>query len=140
MWCGGFTPTSEDGDFLYEAEHRTTDPRAFYCKVAGAQHRPAALADKRFDHGSLVLLRPEPGNEFDPNAVGVWDATGKVQVGYVPSTLSAEVAAVIRSGTPLGGQVIREFRLNSSRGKRIGLHLIIAPVGPVSFVIDDGTE
>ncbi len=72
--------------------------------------------------------------------MGVWDATGKVQVGYVPSTLSAEVAAVIRSGTPLGGQVIREFRLNSSRGKRIGLHLIIAPVGPVSFVIDDGTE
>lgn len=137
IWCGGYTPISDDGLYLAEAEHRTTDPRTFYCKVAGAQHRPDALGDRRFAHGSQIVLRPEPDNAYDENAVGIWDATGKVQIGFVPATLSAEVAAVLRSGTALGGQVIREFRLGSSHGKRIGLHVILAPVGPVTYVIDD---
>ena len=63
-----------------------------------------------------------------------------MMVGYVPATLSAEVAAVLRSGTALGGQVIREFRLGSSHGKRIGLHVIIAPVGPAALVIHGEDE
>ncbi len=140
IWCGGYTPTTEDGMFLTEAEHRTTDPRAFYCKVAGAQHRPEALGNKRFALGSQIVLRADPDNAYDESAVGIWDAMGEVQVGYVPATLSADVAALMRSGTTLGGQVIREFRFGSSHGKRLGLHVIIAPVGPVSFIIDDQGE
>lgn len=137
IWCGGYTPIDEDGAYLSASDHRTTDSRAFYCRVAGAKYRPKALADKRFTQGSQIVLRPEPDNEHDENAVGVWDASGTVHVGYVPATLSAEIASVIRSGTALGGQVIREFRLASSRGERLALHVIIAPVGPVTFVIDD---
>src|SRR5664280_1320416 len=91
IWGGGYAPVDEDGLFLYEADHETSDPRAFYCKIAGAQHRPKALADKRrFAVGSRIVLRPEPDNPYDPNAVGIWDASGEVQVGYVPATLSAE--------------------------------------------------
>ena len=70
--------------FIAEAEHRTSDPRAYYCKVAGAQHRPDALADKRFAPGAQIVLRAEPNNPYDPNAVAVWDVSGKVHVGSCP--------------------------------------------------------
>jgi hypothetical protein len=137
IWCGGYAPISDEGTFLSVSEHLTSDPRAFYCRVAGAKYRPAALADKRFAHGSQIVLRAEPDNEHDENAVGIWDASRKLHVGYVPATLSAEVAALMRAGTALGGQVIREFRAGSARGKRIAIHVILAPVGPVIFAIED---
>ena len=34
---------------------------------------------------------PEPDNEHDPNAVGVWDAERRVQAGYVPAEIAPEV-------------------------------------------------
>lgn len=140
IWCGGLSPVGEDGHFLSEAEHRTSDPRAFVCKVAGAQHYPGVLDDPRIGPGSPVVLRPEPDNPYDKNAVGVWgvvDGDHVGQLGHVPATLCPEIAAILRAGTQMGGQVLREFRLGSSRGKRIGVHVLIAPAGPVSLVIED---
>ena len=137
IWCGGYAPISDDGIFLSVSEHRTSDPRAFYCRVAGAKYRPSALADKRFAHGSQIVLRAEPDNKYDENAVGIWDASGRLHVGYVPATLSSEIARLMRAGTALGGQVIREFRAGSVRGTRVAIHVILAPVGPVIFTIED---
>jgi hypothetical protein len=129
IWGGGLAPCTEDGTFIPESEHRTTNPDVLFCKVAGASHRHDALQAAAFAPGSQIRLRPEPDNAYDKNAVQIIDLSGELFVGYVPGTLSGEVSDLMRA-TDVGGQVIREFRLGSEQGERIGLHVLIAPAGP----------
>ena len=63
---------------------RWEDPRVLVLPVAGVSYREEALPDPSFDPGRRLALVPEPGNEHDPNAVGIWNAERTVQVGYVP--------------------------------------------------------
>ena len=52
--------------------------------VVGEQHYLAALQNKAFAYGQSILVKPEPDNQYDPNAVAVYDADGKHQIGYLP--------------------------------------------------------
>jgi hypothetical protein len=128
IYCGGYAPSDERGARLRETEHRTSDARVFCCQVAGTHHRPNALGDERFDLGSPIVLRAEAA-PFDGYSVGIWDGSGAVQVGYVPPTLSRAIGGLLRSGTGLGGEVLREFRLGSAEGERSALHVLVAPAG-----------
>jgi restriction system protein len=135
LWCGGYTPIDEDGAFLKADDHRTSDPRCFYCSVAGTSYRRDALQKGGLKPGAQVLLRPEPQNEHDPNAIAVWDASGTVQLGYIPADLSPHLVAQVPAGRDLtetfGGLIITEFRRGSEAGPRVGLHILVGPVGEV---------
>jgi hypothetical protein len=137
LWCGGYTPVDDDGVFMRISEHRASDPRCIYSNVAGVSHRAEALQQKGLSPGEQIILRPEPTNAYDENAVAVWDNSGTVQVGYVPATLSARVAEEFRNGKPLGGIVISEFREGSKSGKRVGLHVLLAPLGELLLSVSD---
>ena len=67
------------------------DPRIRVIAVAGVSFRPEAVADASFDPGARLALVPEPDNEHDPNAVGVWNEERTLQAGYVPRELTAEL-------------------------------------------------
>jgi hypothetical protein len=134
IWRGGFAPADTGGALLDTSEHRTSDPRVFFCKVAGVHHLPSALADSRFDCGSGITLRSEANSGFGGSAVGIWDATGSIQVGYVPTTLSRTLTAQLRAGAKLGGQVISEYRLGSADGQRVALDVLVAPAGRLRLV------
>jgi hypothetical protein len=140
LWCGGHTPVDDEGLYCRIDEHRTSDPRCLYCNVAGTSYRKDALQDGRFQAGSAVILRPEPTNPHDPNAVGVWDSSETLQVGYVPAALSGRVAGEFRKGNPQSGLIIAEFRRDSDTGLRVGLHMLVAPLGSLllSIQTDDG--
>jgi len=140
LWCGGYAPVDEDGFFLTIAEHRTSDPRCLYCNVAGTSYRQAALQDARFKPGAQLILRPEPTNAHDPNAISVWDSSETVHVGYVPAALSPQIAAQFRSGNPLGGLIISEYRRDSEDGPRVGLHMLLAPLGALLLSIHSDDE
>ena len=111
-----------DGFFLRDAATgepvKWSDPRLRVVPVAGASYRMEALQDDGFAPGRRLALVPEPGNEHDPNAVGIWDETRRLQAGYVP----ADVAP------GLGGDeqavAIREFRDDE---QRVGLRVLIVP-------------
>lgn len=135
LWCGGHTPVDEEGLYCRIEEHRTSDPRCLYCNVAGTSYRKDALQDARFRAGSPVILRPEPTNLHDPNAVGVWDSSESTQVGYVPAALSAQVAGEFRNGNPQGGLIISEFRRDSEAGVRVGLHMLVGPLGTLRLSV-----
>ncbi len=60
----GYVPLDRRRDLL--------DHHAFVTWVAGITHYPAAVDLPDFAPGSEVVLRPEPDNPFDPNAVGVY--------------------------------------------------------------------
>ena len=86
----------ERGYFLRDAATgdpvRWEDPRIRVVPVAGVSYRAAALEDASFDPGQRLALVPEPGNEHDPNAVGIWNDARTLQLGYVPATIAPELA------------------------------------------------
>ena len=68
------------------------DPRIRVVPVAGVSFRSEEVADRSFDPGARLTLVPEPENEHDPNAVGVWNAEGTLQAGYVPRDVAPDLA------------------------------------------------
>jgi hypothetical protein len=83
--------------------------------VAGVSFRPDAVADRSFDPGERLALVPEPENEHDPNAVGVWNAERSLQAGYVPRDVAPEL-----DGSELAVSLWRAGE---------GLRVLIAPAG-----------
>ena len=70
---------------------RWEDPRVRVVPAAGVTYRPEALPDPSFDPPRRLLLVPEPDNEHDPNAVGIWNEERALQVGYVPAAVAPEL-------------------------------------------------
>jgi len=114
---------TRDGYRLRDAETeefvRYEDPRIHVIKLAGISYRLDAVQDDAFAPGSRLALVPEPDNEHDPNAVGVWDAERRVQAGYVP----AETAAGLDADEWQAISLLEFFE----DGKRIGLRILLAP-------------
>lgn len=93
-------------------------------KVAGTSHRLSQIQDDRFAPGSSLSLRPDPENQYDENAVGVWDASGPVQAGFVPAD-SAE-----KLGQRLKRERLEVFCLwewRDESGQPCGLRMLIHP-------------
>ena len=67
------------------------DPRVRVIVVAGVSFRPNVVADSSFDPGARLTLVPEPGNEHDPHAIGIWNEQRTLQAGYVPRDVAAEL-------------------------------------------------
>jgi hypothetical protein len=70
---------------------RWEDPRVLVVPVAGVSFRPGAVDDPSFDPGRRLALVPEPENEHDPNAVGIWNEARSLQAGYVPREVAPEL-------------------------------------------------
>jgi hypothetical protein len=68
------------------------DPRVRVVAVAGVSFRPEAVADASFDPGGRLALVPEPDNEHDPNAIGIWNEERTLQAGYVPREVAPTLA------------------------------------------------
>jgi hypothetical protein len=91
------------------------DPRIRVVPVAGVSFRPEAVADGSFDPGARLTLVPEPENEHDPNAIGVWNADRTLQAGYVPREVAAELDGA--------EQAVSLWRAGE------GLRILLAPAG-----------
>jgi hypothetical protein len=98
---------------------RGEDPRIRVIKVAGVSYRLDALQDDAFAPGQPVALVPEPDNEHDPNAIGVWDKDRRLQVGYVPAEIARELEVDDWQAVTLW-----EFFEDGQRG---GLRVLLAP-------------
>jgi hypothetical protein len=106
-------------DAATEEAVRWSDERFVVAPVAGASYRLDALADDAFDPGRELALVPEPENEHDPNAVGIWDAERRLQAGYVPADTTARV--------PPDAQAVSLWEFRDDEGRRVGLRVLIAP-------------
>jgi hypothetical protein len=92
---------------------RWEDPRLRVVPVAGVSYRAQALPDATFDPGRRLALVPEPDNEYDPNAIGIWNEERTLQVGYVPRERAAELRG--------GEQAVSLWRVEG------GLRVLIVP-------------
>ena len=94
---------------------RWEDPRIRVVAAAGVTFRPESLEDPSFDPGQRLELVPEPNNEHDPNAIGIWNADRTLQVGYVPAAIAPELAG--------DEQAVSLWRVDG------GLRVLLAPAG-----------
>jgi hypothetical protein len=102
--------------------------------VAGAgRHHAEALGSDALAPGSPLVLRRDPDNEHDPNAIAVLSAGDEGdQVGWVPRELAAELAPELDEGRPWSALVLREQR-RSPRDPRQGLTMLLAPAERVEL-------
>jgi HIRAN domain len=98
---------------------RDGDPRIRVVHVAGASFRLEALQDEGFAPGRRLALVPEPENEHDRHAIGIWDGDRGVQAGYVPAEVARELNADEWQAVSL-----RELHEGGGRG---GLRVLLAP-------------
>ena len=98
---------------------RDDDPRIRLVKLAGVSFRLDELQDDGFAPGNRLSLVAEPENEHDPNAIGIWDAERRVQGGYVPADVAAQLDADEWQAVS-----IAEF---FDDGRRYGLRVLLAP-------------
>ena len=70
---------------------RWSDSRLRVVPVAGVTFRPGNVDDASFDPGRRLALVREPENEYDPNAVAIWNEERTLQAGYVPRDDAAEL-------------------------------------------------
>ena len=114
---------TRDGYWLRDAATeevvRNDDPRVRVIKLAGVSYRLDALQAEGFAPGRRLALVPEPGNEHDPNAIGVWDADRRVQAGYVPAEIASGIDADEWQAVSL-----LEFHEGD---RRVGLRVLLAP-------------
>jgi hypothetical protein len=115
VWVAGYHPVDASGRFL---ARDTLPDGLIVAHVAGANHRPDALASDDAAPGKPLTLRPEPDNPHDPDAVAVLLASGE-PVGYVPR----EIASLVGAGW--SAVVLRERR-DSPRDPRTGLTMLLA--------------
>jgi hypothetical protein len=106
------------GDALSWTDERLAAAGARVLPVAGSSHRAEALQDEAFSPGRPLAVVPEPENEHDPNALAIWDAGRRVQVGYLPAAAARELRP------PLQAVSLWEWREGDVR---VGLRVIVAP-------------
>ncbi len=94
-------------------------------RVAGVSRRMKQVQSRDFAPGCEIALIREPRNPVDPNAVGIWDATRKTQVGYVPADECENVQELIQEHGALEALVLFEFR--NRRRERAGLKILAWP-------------
>ena len=116
VWIAGYQLVDAEGRFI----GRDGIPGgALVCNVAGAVHRPEALASELAAPGSSLALRPEPANEYDPDAIAV-DLSDGTPAGYVPREFAPRVDA------SWSAVILRERR-RTPRDPRDGLTMLLAP-------------
>ncbi len=119
VWLAGFSVVDPDTGRFVARDALPEDLRV--AQVAGAFRHPDALASDAAAPGCPLVLRPEPDNEHDPNAVAV-DLPGGEHLGYVPRELAAELAEQAADWTAV---VLRESR-RSPRDPRTGVTMLLA--------------
>jgi hypothetical protein len=92
------------------------DHRLRVIAVAGVSFRPEAVTDSSFDPGARLVLEPEPDNEHDPNAVGIWNEQRTLQAGYVPRDVAPELTG-------------DELAVSLWRAGADGLRVLLVPAG-----------
>jgi hypothetical protein len=124
VWIAGYTPT-EQGRYLGRDAPELAARGIRIAAVAGAaRHHAEVLATGFAALGKPLILRRDPDNAHDPNAIEV--LAGGHQIGWVPRELAAELAPEIDAGTPWSAIVLREQRA-SPRDPRTGLTMLLAP-------------
>jgi HIRAN domain len=126
VWVAGYQVVDPDsGSYLGRDAPELAARGLHVAGVAGAaRHHGDALQSDDVAPGRRLVLRRDPENPHDANAIAVDSAAG-AQVGWVPRELAAELAPDLDAGRPWAAISLREQRA-SPRDPRSGLTMLLA--------------
>lgn len=93
-------------DSIRSQEQSLEDVLPLETFVAGWQYYDGPNTISQMDVGEVIILKPDPLNPWDPNAVSVFDNRGN-KLGFVPRELSRAVYSHLVSDLPLGCRVTK---------------------------------
>ena len=127
VWLAGYHVVDPgSGSYLARDAPALTERGLRVAAVAGAaRHHAEALGSDALAPGQPLVLRRDPANPHDANAIAVLPAGGGEQAGWVPRELAAEIAPDLDAGRPWSAVVLREQR-PSPRDPRSGLTMLLA--------------
>ena len=99
------------------------DAGARVVALAGIQHHPDAQRGD-FGVGRFVLLRPDPANPVNPNALAIWSSDGRYLAGYVPEDDLERIRAA--TPRPVVGLVVWDHWTWRPR-TRLGIRILLGP-------------
>ena len=138
VWLAGYhlvDPAS--GRFLARDAPQLVQRGLRVAGVAGAaRFHDDVLQSDAAAPGAALVLRRDPGNAHDPNAIAVLGGAGE-QLGWVPRELAAELAGDLDAGRPWSAVVLRERRA-SPRDPRTGLTMLLAAADAVELTPSGG--
>lgn len=105
-----------------------------FVKVAGVTFEDRQSILEQMVGNELVELKPEPENEYDPNAIAVWVTfppeaqTEPAKIGYIPKPITTEVALMSKHrGFEMGiYEITGGFMINEVERAAIGLTLLLS--------------
>lgn len=126
VWLAGYSLVdAASGRYLARSDPELQRRGLVVSGVAGAgRHHADALQSDAASPGRPLVIRRDPANEADPNAVAI-DTTDGEQVGWVPRELAAEIVPELDAGRRWSAVVLREQR-PSPRDPRAGLTMLLA--------------
>ena len=127
VWLAGYQVVDPvSGSYLARDAPALIERGLRVAAVAGAaRHHAEALGSDALAPGQPLVLRRDPANPHDANAIAVHPAGGGEQAGWVPRDLAAEIAPALDAGRPWSAVVLREQR-PSPRDPRSGLTMLLA--------------
>jgi len=133
VWVAGYIPVDPaSGRYLARDAPGLTERGLVVAGVAGAaRFHDDVLQSDAVSPGAALLLRRDPGNEHDPNAIAVLTAAG-AQAGWVPREVAAELAPALDAGERWSAVALRERRA-SPRAPRDGLTMLLAPAEAIEL-------
>jgi hypothetical protein len=93
-------------------------------RVAGVTYRSDPLQRAEFEPGSVLKLVAENDNQYDRNAVAVWDRYGTWMVGYVPKERNERIRAAMQ----LPGHAALALAEHRKGDKRVSLTVLFGPL------------
>jgi hypothetical protein len=134
IWLAGYTVVDPDtGAYLGRDAPELAARGLRVVGVAGAaRHHAEALASDAAAPGRPLVLRRDPANAHDANAIAV-DTVDGAQLGWVPRELAAELAPELDARTPWSAVALREQRA-SPRDPRTGVTMLLAAAPAVTLL------
>ena len=133
VWVAGYTLVDpHSGRYLARDAPELAARGLVVCAVAGAaQFHDAVLQSDEVAPGCALVLRREPDNEHDANAIALLTASG-AQAGYVPREVAASLAGELDGGGVWSAVVLRERR-RSPRDPRSGITVLLARAAAIAL-------
>lgn len=124
--------TAKDEPVPWQKWSKATEGQITSMPVVGAgKYHPESLQLDAFAPGREVMLVREPDNQYDPNAVAVFDAPGRNQVGHIPR----ENAKAVGRGVEKGARAFSVWETVEG-GQRVGLRIAIISASMCSQFAD----
>ena len=132
VWVAGYQLVDPAGSYLGRDAPQVRERGLRVCAVAGArQHHGDVLETEELAPGRPLVLRRDPANPHDANAVAV-DTPSGAQAGWVPRAVAEELAPALDAGERWSALVLREQRA-SPRDPRTGATMLLAPAAELEL-------